>query len=681
MSKKKSSIENIRPPCDLRARIYEEHLRKAHEELLNASKRADRKRFRDALHDRELLDMLAKLLDEYVIVGVAADLNRCRSWLKNPHRLNPSGDDLDNIIDRSKQPRWIESDDPDRIGKKDREKAYKLYFEWLIIPEKVRQSGEVRTGIEAFFERNPMIKHAVDRISHNFVSNITSACERICADWDTISTVFFDNDTRPAKLVKIIPTGSDFHKGGRQVLVLNFLCKNGSKRKLVQLVYKPADVELDYRFVGDTEAIRKVFRGDPLASSQSLAELLNGHLDSDFRLPTYRILPRNPGSSLNWERRKEAKRLPIENSYGYIEYLTNKPEAKWIEQLPADWDTSGPSDWVTSNEADVCAFYRQWGCLLAIASVFSLSDIHVENIIVHELRPHLIDLEISFTGPMLGVKGTLAFGALKDMGFDVYERVRFDDLTANLFVKDDERGKKDPERGKNRIVYWANESKSMPIVANPADWTQPLYRGLYETLEVFADNQEEFIGWLVGTKKAVARFTPYPTGEFKKRLDLVYSPKYCSDAPNDFNRDPYLCWRSYAENAYRLSRDIPGESKPVQWPGPRPNYAIQTPKHNFTDYLNCDVPAYYHRLDSLDLLNARGEKVAVKEDKLANRDTYFPRPRSNYEIVKKQLSDLNDPKKRMERLHSICQDLLVAFSPVQPTKDTSNPSDRANTEC
>src|SRR6185436_19675068 len=51
-------------------------------------------------------------------------------------------------------------------------------------------------------------------------------------------------------------------------------------------------------------------------------------------------------------------------------------------------------------------FFQDYGMLAGMALVISLTDLHIQNIIVHAGRPHLIDLEDAFKHPMTTVGET-----------------------------------------------------------------------------------------------------------------------------------------------------------------------------------------------------------------------------------------------------------------------------------
>jgi hypothetical protein len=374
---------------------------------------------------KRLLECLAEILDDYVAWGVYHDI-RAANAAGNPY-ANSS--------------------------------AYS------------RQRIDVANGVNNFYANYPLLNHAIPTLRGYFVENIRLACERITTDWDEIENAFFDtaNGETIDSLYEITPTGSDFHKGGKQVLILTFAYTPGPngprplekragywRRKAVarrsentlntagylrKVVYKPTDVEIDYRIMGNTARVHAARPAHPEIPPQdgtgdqmSLMELMNDILNltgTAEELPTYTILPYNPGSSIA----ANPPGVAIRNSYGYLEFLTNEPAIRnetradplpdasvqvrrkcdAIQRAGHTWrglvHPNPPIlDYVTDQGAVVDTCFRTWGRLTAIALVCSITDMHVQNVIIHKCKPHFIDLEDSFKWRMTGVKGTGIFG-------------------------------------------------------------------------------------------------------------------------------------------------------------------------------------------------------------------------------------------------------------------------------
>jgi hypothetical protein len=526
-------------------------------------------------------------------------------------------------------------------------------------------------GVEAFFRRYPLIRHAVKKSAKNFRDNILLACERLFEDWEHIGNVFFP-DNKPIKLTKIKPSGSDTHKGGKQVLFLTFQLVN---HQTGQLVYKPSDVEMDYRLVGNTDRTRNNY---DLGELLSLTELVNKYirLTGDIQLPTYRILPRSPGSKLTtlWINGKET--LPIEKSYGYIEFLSHNPKHREEDGKPAEWD-GHPGDWVTNNEEDVGRFYCQLGGFMAISSVFSLCDIHHENIIVHDRQPYLIDQENSFAKPIKGLDGCLMLGLVKK---DVADRDKPDipqDRKITMPLQNPiMRGYSRKKRTMNRI--WISNSVGQSQLAEPTRYVHCIAAGFAIVLKTLKDHRLEILSWLNGVKDCVARSVIFPTTEYYKQLDWVYFDVKAADpyTTSYEGEEWFTVWKNQALRNYEkvysnleLDKDL--SETYGGWPAIKdangrytaaaPIYVLQQQDNDFFDYINCDIPSYYHRLNSQDLLNARGEKVDIATgapEHAPGRNTYFPE--STWTIISRQLEELGNDQSFSERC-SECQRKLQGF--------------------
>src|ERR1044072_8680923 len=109
--------------------------------------------------------------------------------------------------------------------------------------------------------------HALVQIAANFQNNIRSCCERVYADRILLRDFYndlYDDTLIIDSLTEIKSSGSDFHKGGQQVLLLTFAIrhrKNGALNDIadqLRVVYKPGDLEADCLIVGDSEAVNRV---------------------------------------------------------------------------------------------------------------------------------------------------------------------------------------------------------------------------------------------------------------------------------------------------------------------------------------------------------------------------------------------------------------------------------------
>lgn len=488
---------------------------------------------------------------------------------------------------------------------------------------------------------NIMVKSAVAKRTQFFQDNIQALCLRLCNDWDDINSLFFSNPNLILKkLIKIRPTGSDFHKKGKQVLILSFkahapgvyvkhgvgaLSKNVftiPQRQEVRLVYKPSDVEMDWRVVGDTGAIQVQVphltnnlrpAATRLVNDHSLFTAINNQLAAapipgtpPLQLPVYKILPRYAGSNLQVANAAlpaigalpaiAANALPLEFSYGYIEFLTHSPEpppqAANIQSIdpvlnstpPSTWDyvTQDPNDpnglAAAAGRFDLQNYYRIFGWYMAVGLILNFGDQHTENLIVHNRLPYLIDLEILF-------------------------KHRANELAATML--DFHFRNQNPLKDKNVLLCKNGIQLTMGSQA-----AVHMTNGFNEAITWITNNQGIIQNWLNGTNMAnvVARYTPRPTATFTGNMWSVYFANIEGQVPNPaqpntYNISPftrYLNWDYY--DWYKFNGNT---SKG------RPNFALSHQNHDWACYLNCDAPAYYRRLGSLDLLNARGQVVTI----------------------------------------------------------------------
>jgi hypothetical protein len=631
--------------CSRRRRLYEKQLgetKKYLGELVhqNPFTSTDAGRLASALADSELVDALEEILNIYVVYGVARDLQRLRTSKVLFRRDTTSLPFVDEVLPSDGSPPSYtgagQTADPDVTPAQ----AYGRYFSWYIDPDEVaHQENKSKSGVEAFYERYPLLAHAVQTVTNHHEANIKLACQRIAGDWNEIQAAFFAGRTME-QLTKIRTTGNDFHKGGKQVLILTFLLDDGSRGRVV---YKPSGVEIDCRIVGDSDIVNGIapqgYRQDA-----SLTELINelnppGPRPEGFTtrsLPTYRILPYNRDS--------------VPDSYGYLEFLTHEPELhvqiarkeEIPEKVGAEAMTVRPadvkrSDWIVDDPKDGRVFYHQLGALMAMAMAVSLSDLHVQNVIAHDRRPHLIDLEEALKRPMKNVKDTYLHGVLD----------RYDDPEGNvLTIVEDGTSKLgvgwSPGIGKPAAsALYLSHGGSAPAervpFAGPAGSDgernrRALVRGFVDVVEALATpaGSEAVEAWARGLDRTIARFVTLATAEYAHSCRDLYMT-YCENSVESLaqdvgyknfryrtpeGKDVFFFARAvsarrdlWRQRLRKAAADDASEDDAREWHAPF--FAVEHPTHAWRDYLNCDVPSFYHLLGSPDLLNTKGDTLDV----------------------------------------------------------------------
>jgi hypothetical protein len=587
-----------------------------------------------AVIDPELIEALAETLDVYALYGISRDFERldetkallvpdASARLPLAKAIPPRGTPVSAI----RNPATGLSSDA----------LIRRYFDWYI---DVGDVGDGRTGVKAFLDRYPLLKYAIDTVTDHHQKNVALACGRVKADWDKIKDAFFPPGETMSRLSKIQTTGNDFHKGGKQVLILSFSLAMSNDPGRV--VYKPSSVEIDCRIVGNSAVVN---RCQPQGYTQptSLTELLNrysrrrllpGGLASAL-LPTYTVLPYNRDS--------------VTGAYGYIEFLAREPvveapftdlkdllekEAAKVASLTAT-DVRN-SDWVVADAASERVFSHQAGRLMAMVYALSLFDLHVQNVIVHKKSPCLIDLEEALKLPMTTV-GDTGLGPALNTQFDPESKV--------LEMKDTQGGLPRAEWGSSpagkpatsRLYRWTREGEPGILVNSEGENRLWQMRGVIDGVRTLADPNcnAEVQKWVKSLDTTIARFVSVGTREyatdgrdlFQKCCETSIDPRAMSDF--DFGEIAYTEVDKQTKvktKKYFFPNQVAKRRK--SWEGERyerykdrppllhawrahPFFALEHPDHVWRDYLNCDVPSFYHRLGSLELLNSAGAPVNV----------------------------------------------------------------------
>lgn len=558
-----------------------------------------------------LWEHLAELLDKYVILYANFDLADYRKALHdtiNTKELNP------NLLTEYYQSR----------------SQNKTYAEYLVnvFPELI--------GI-------------LELLAVNFKNSLTKTLMRIEADKRELIDIFFHEcSSEECVLEEITQTDSDLHKNGQQVMILRFSKrfvnnsnnnneedKNIHREESVKIVYKPSSVLMDMLFVGNinqlkhTVAVKTI---PSLDSAQSVAEIVNMCLSNvdDINnnnnqaptIPTYIIYPKENENTLD--------------SYGYIEYLSHRP---WLEsdlkekvistileqlststsknsiQISQDvvkqsirkaldeakktclnTDNKHPCDYVVRSLKQVSRFSRQCGMLAGMATAFGITDMHLENLIVSNLQPYLIDLEISLNQVQLSLEAT---GFLEGNSGSMLSHLEHHTNFTHLSSIDgmDIVGASIPQ--KNRL-YRLNEQERLELCKiNKVDFDQ----GFEEVINFIANNGKEFLRWLDHPllNQASVRIIPYETQRFYKDMTMLQSMKF---KKTDFD-DLKNSWIKYEIQQLDNLSNITEH-----------RFAIFLSDNVYNNLIAGNVPVYYMKTSGKSLINSDGQVVIIDYDKV-----------------------------------------------------------------
>lgn len=517
-----------------------------------------------------------------------------------------------------------------------------------------------QNNVTNFFASYPITANALTQIAANFQNNLETACRRIIADKAAITALFSDRyfGLTLSALTAITSTGSDFHKGGQQVLILTFATRSfggfAPFTSTLQLVYKPADLELDCLVAGESAAVNRATGA--VFMQNSLVEIVNTVAQANpaaglEQLPTYRILPRNPTSALPAP--TPVVPLPVRQAYGYIEYLGYSLTGLTFGAF--NYYPLGASDYLIfqSDDADtiVESFYHQVGQFLALAVTFSLQDLHVENVRTTTYRPHLIDLEICLTTAVANITQTLLFftllgsdtGGINGSSRDnedfvwtftqrmVGNRPRYD--LGQQFVR---------KWYQNRL--WALRPNKRLVRVN-AFW---LLQGLQNGMNVLraAQNAGAFAPWFARLANVLVRVVPFATSDWNTVRDHIYV-----DAIS-LNNPPVALAPTITEELLRTRTTQFNQYQAN--PTPEPKFVALVSPQSATDLTNFDIPVFYHRVGSTDLLDSTGQVIPVpaqvsvynaqnnqvQANTNVGRATYFAAPPTAARIQNGQLAAL-----------------------------------------
>ncbi|TKB52740.1 DUF4135 domain-containing protein [Ferrimonas aestuarii] len=474
------------------------------------------------------------------------------------------------------------------------------------------------TNVTKFWNLTPLSSHAITQLVDNFQRNIKTACQRVYQDITKLEACFegqYDDNFSLNSLKRIKSTGSDFHKGGQQVLILTFGASDeidSSPAPLissfnVQVVYKPGDIEADCLISGNSQVVNKVL--GKTFMTNSLFEIYNQQLTelkqqqpsfAGLPLATYRILPIAYQSD---------NKTPLRQAYGYLEYLDNDVSGTFAQIF--GFYPFASSDYLIfkseSKEQIVSSFYRQAGAMSAVASSFSIIDLHIENVRVETRKPYFIDMEVCLTSPVDDIELT---SLLKDKQGGINGiSLNYQDLTysfKNLLKPDEaEITTEYPDvYYQNRLWQVSPKNQKQPIPVNAKVYQSGVADG-FKVLEA-AQSSGKFTHWFQRLNNVVVRYLPCSTTDFKAIATTAFlqdpeDQRKKNQPVNNAIDDALL---NKLTNNFNKYKEAGNTLAP-------PEFLSLTPSVSQADYRSLDIPVFYHRIGSTDLLDSLGQVVAI----------------------------------------------------------------------
>lgn len=551
---------------------------------------------------------------------------------------------------------------------------YNYYFNTNIL---AANDDTYNSNVDKFMSDYPATNHALGRLAANLQSNIKLCCERVILDRQILTDFFnangiYQNTLSIIALTEIESSGSDFHKGGKQVLFLGFSGEynRGSKVKSVRLkvVYKPSDLEADCLIAGNSNVVNTLLQRTFM--EKSLFEIYNDALATDpnrkgLPLNTYRILPRNYNSQQGAN-----NPLHVRDAYGYIEYLNH--EVHWNSKGWFGYYPGGVSDFVifkTQSSNIIQDFYRQAGAFCAVSCTFSIVDMHIQNVRVCRYNLYPIDLEVSLTKKVSEINTTSLMGingGLTDHTLSVEGKWDFCITETATEKYYDLHRPTQTESQANRLC--TAKSNRNPEVVDIDRLS--LLQGFNDGMNVLqtAQAKRRFDVWFKRLNNVVVRYTPFGTDLFQVDLALVYLAPHPRETLLEDTLNTAILG-SFTEQ-YKIYCQLKVSEEDVL-----PNFLALHTDVVKQDYLNLDVPAFYYCINEnwLALVDSTGNPVSIPESvaiegnpnaqcrSLVGRDTFFPNNPMNNNVQIPQVTALADLSKYHARFSQLQQSLLTAL--------------------
>jgi hypothetical protein len=390
------------------------------------------------------------------------------------------------------------------------------------------------------------------------------------------------------------------------------------------------------------------------ADKLSLFEMVNQYLPDKYKLKTYRIFP--------------CRTEPIQDAYGFLEYLPHNPwpeidyvkemgrlyqefsvtmpgKINWLairEELKADYadyllpqDAAGidgvgafssyfttkfelelkklyldlrarnkASDFVVETDEEVECYSYQCGIITAIARIFGISDIHVQNFIISGKLPCLIDTEVSFRPDLFSIRNIGCLWGTGAMRKDaIYPhlpgRVLYDSsgLLAELS------GIREIEKNRLYRLYRLSDDNSL-IACGPT--REKFVGGFNRALDIIKEHADEFFSWIHSdvVRNTWVRVVPCDTEE----LGVMVQYYWLGDVD--------VFWRLHENDILQRTIIKITDSDKTFF---IPNFLALRKKWIERDLSRCSIPIFYIRVKDITPVDSRGRRVLVDYSDIRKR--------------------------------------------------------------
>jgi hypothetical protein len=161
------------------------------------------------------------------------------------------------------------------------------------------------------------------------------------------------------------------------------------------------------------------------------------------------------------------------------------------------------------------------------------------------------------------------------------------------------------------------------------------------------DKHKDFDFWFTRIQNVVVRYLVEGTGELKKLRDDCFFENISKDKQLNPTLDGLLRTRY---------QSLFGEYKK----GDNPNFLYPQIKQTRDDYLNLDIPVFYHRIGTCEMVDSTGNQVTLPREIDLPRNTFFVNAPTKHNIEQKQVHILREKDMKYRR-RALTQSILTTI--------------------
>lgn len=605
MPKLKINIDDrtleIEVSCEYRARTYKKFIILALEQFIaffNNMPKHNKSFVEQALFEIDIYEGLSNLLDETVLDFVASEIEQQQKHINWREKLKISS----------------------------AEYARKLLVDYF---------DDFINDDEYLLNKYSKLNRLLQTLTTNFIKNMKLCLTRVIRHSGDLKEKFLQlNPSETFRLKRIISSDSDLHQEGKQVLILEF-SKADDPNFLRKIVYKPFSIECDAWLVGNTSLLPSI--------GPSILEMLNEHL-ADKSLSTYLIYPCRcledgqhqkdygfieylthipwPKYDLNKLAWDIAKKTPPRTRTNISDQLKNAVDKQFLTELERFYQqqkVAGLScDFIidADDQKAIERFSYQCGVLIALMYAFKVTDMHIQNLIVHGQLPYLIDLEFAFQPH---VNSIIDIGCLDSetgaMQNDIRAQFRWrylHDMSGldggTIFL---------PE--KNCFFMRTDKGEFLPCHQNK----EFLKKGFSDAMQIFHKFNQKFSNWLQesAVQDIKVRIIPFSTTSLRQYSDEINFIIKDEDTKAYLKSLKNSAMSAWLSDLKKENIGIGGSiNTSIAYVCPR--FAALRLLHIECDYNAKSLPAFYIVIGQKQLIDAHGQLIKINYEGVKKHPDY-----------------------------------------------------------